>query len=78
MALPVNGRSKEDIGRADFLALGAAVGLKARAVTRALDELCERVDSWVEELIALPFDEGRLVKLRRSIEHRRGRLAGAR
>jgi serine/threonine-protein kinase HipA len=45
MALTIGGRSKEDIGRTDFLALGAAVGLKPRAVARALDELCERADA---------------------------------
>ena len=74
MALPINDRTREDIGRRDFLALGAAVGLKPRAVARALDELCERVNGWVDGLAALPFDEGRLIKLRRSVEYRRGRL----
>ena len=39
MALTINGRRREDIGRADFIALGEAVGLRARAVERALDEL---------------------------------------
>jgi len=78
MALTINGRSKEDIGRADFLALGAAVGLKPRAVARALDELCDRVDAWIGGVADLPFDEGRLIKLRRSVEYRRARLAGPR
>lgn len=74
MALPINDRTREDIGRRDFLALGAAVGLRPRAVARALDELCERVDAWIDGLAELPFDEGRLIKLRRSVEYRRGRL----
>lgn len=39
MALSIHGRRREDIGRADFVALGAAVGVSARAVERALDEL---------------------------------------
>lgn len=74
MALSINGRRREDIGRADFLALGVAVGVSSRAVERALDELCDRVELWIDEVLDLPFDEGRLMKLRRAIEYRRGRL----
>ncbi len=76
MALSVDGRRREDIGRDHFLALGAAAGLRARAVERALDELCERADPWINDLGTLPFDERRLVKLRRAVEYRRRRLAG--
>lgn len=76
MALSINGRRREDIGRADFLALGAAVGVSSRAVERALDELCGRVELWIDDVVDLPFDEGRLIKLRRSIEYRRRRLEG--
>jgi serine/threonine-protein kinase HipA len=75
MALTINGRHREDIGRADFVALGEAVGLRARAVERAIDELRERVDLWVGDLDTLPFDERRIQKLRRAIEYRRDRLA---
>jgi serine/threonine-protein kinase HipA len=75
MALSLNGRRKEDIGRADFVALGAAVGVRPRAVGRALDELCDGVGSWIGEVGQLPFDEGRLIKLRRAIEYRRQRLS---
>jgi serine/threonine-protein kinase HipA len=76
MALPINGRHREDIGRADFIALGEAVGLRARAVERALDELRGRVEIWIADLDTLPFDERRIHKLRRAIEYRRDRLAG--
>jgi len=65
----------EDIGRADFIALGTHVGVRAPAVERALDELCERVDLWIDELVDLPFDEGTLRKLRRATEDRRARLS---
>jgi serine/threonine-protein kinase HipA len=75
MALSINGRTREDIGRDDFLALGEAVGLRARAVERAMDEIRERVDLWIGDLDALPFDERRIHKLRRAIEYRRDRLA---
>lgn len=76
MALPVHGRHREDIGREDFLELGAAVGLRGRAVERALDELCERVDAWIDDVSGLPFDVAVLRKLRRAIEYRRERLRG--
>jgi serine/threonine-protein kinase HipA len=75
MALTLNGKRREDIGRADFIALGDAVGVRARAVESALDKLCEGVSHWIGELAGLPFDPGMLVKLRRAIEYRQGRLA---
>ncbi len=75
MALSLNGRDREDIGRADFVALGAAVGLRTRAVERALDELCERVPGWIDELDTLPFDARVIHKLRRAVEYRARRVA---
>jgi serine/threonine-protein kinase HipA len=75
MALTVNGKGREDIGRADFVTLGGAVGVRAPAVERALDELCDSVDHWIDDLAALPFDDGQLRKLRRAIEYRRDHLS---
>lgn len=75
MALSVNGRNRENIRRADFLALGIAVNLRKRAVERVLDDLCDAVPLWIGELDQLPFDRGRIRKLRRAIEYRRDRLA---
>lgn len=74
MALSLNGRTREDIGRADFLALGEAVGVRRRAVEGALDRLVGAVERWVEELDRLPFDAGVIQTLRRAIEYRRDRL----
>lgn len=76
MALTLNAKRKEDIGRQDFVALGAAVGVRAPAVERVLDELCERVGLWIDALTELPFDPGVLRKLHRAIEYRRRRLEG--
>jgi len=76
MALSVNGRDREDIRRVDFLALGASVGLRERAVERALDELCDSVGFWLDELGELLVDSGSLTKFRRAIEYRRDRLQG--
>lgn len=75
MALTLNGRRREDIGRADVVALGEAVGVRRAAVEGALDELCAAVDLWIDDLRELPFDPGILGKLRRAIEYRRERLA---
>lgn len=74
LALALNGRRREDVGRDDFIALGAAVGVRAPAVARVLDELAERTDAWIDAVDELPFDPGLLRKLRRAIEYRRGRL----
>jgi serine/threonine-protein kinase HipA len=74
MALPINGRDRENIGRGDFLALGESVGLRPRAVERVLDRLCERAALWIPDLASLPFDEHRRDKLRRAVEYRRKRL----
>jgi serine/threonine-protein kinase HipA len=74
MALTLNGRDRENIGRADFVALGEATGVRPRAVERALDELGERVDLWIDGIDELPFDGGVLRKLRRAVEYRRERL----
>jgi serine/threonine-protein kinase HipA len=75
MALSINGRHRENIGRGDFKALGEAVGLRPRAVDRALDELRARVDLWLGGLDTLPFDGRRIHKLLKAIEYRRDRLA---
>ncbi len=75
MALTLNGKSREDIGRQDFLALGVAVGVRPRAVESVLDELGERVELWIDGIARLPFNEGVLQKLRRAIEYRRRRLS---
>ena len=75
LALSINGRHKENIGRVDFKALGEAVGLRPRAVDRALDELRARVDLWLGDLDTLPFDGRSIHKLLRAIEYRRDRLA---
>lgn len=40
-----------------------------------MDDLCDRVDLWIDDLSELPFDRGRLVELRRAVEYRRARLA---
>lgn len=72
-ALPVNGRT-EDLGRKDFVALGAAAGLPERAVRSALDDLLDAVPRWSPGLDGLPFDARRRHRLKRAIARRVDRL----
>lgn len=76
MALSVNGKTREDIGRGDYLALAAATGVRERAAARVIDELLTAMPSWLVRLDELPFDGRRVHKLRRAIEYRAGRLEG--
>src|SRR5690606_12422666 len=62
MALTLNHKSGEDIGRHDFVALGLVVGVRPRAVEWTLDELAGRVVLWIDDLAGLPFNEGVLRK----------------
>ncbi len=76
MALSLNGRDRENIGRRDFLEAGQILALRIPPVERMLNELLAGVDRWIGDLARLPFDKGRLLKLRRAIDYRRERLAG--
>lgn len=74
LALSVQGRRDGNITGRRFVALGEALGLTARAARRAVDETAAAVDGWIDELGDLPFDPGRIKKLRRIITRRRTRL----
>jgi hypothetical protein len=77
MALRINMKDREDIGRADFLASGARVGLPARAVLRFLEDLADAAPRWMDRLDMLPFDPRKIHKLRKAIAFRRDRLASS-
>lgn len=74
MALTLNGKTRDDIGRADFLTLGTGLGLPPRATARVLDELVDAAPLWLSRLDELPFDARKVHKLRRAIAFRRDRL----
>jgi len=74
MAMSIGGRIGGDFGAADFVALGDRLGVPERAVRRLLLELTERADLWLSDLDSLPFDKGKIIKLRRVIAYRRRRL----
>lgn len=74
MALTIGGRGGGSFGTADFVELGARLGVPERAVRKALAELVERAELWVPNLDDLPFEARRVAKLRRVIDDRRSRL----
>ena len=74
MAMSLGGCLGSDFGAKDFVRLGVGLGVPERATRRALTELADRVDRWLPELDALPFDRGQVSKLRRVIQNRRSRL----
>jgi serine/threonine-protein kinase HipA len=74
MALPIDGKDREDITWRAFVALGEATGVPERAVRRTLLELTRKADRWVGDLDQLPFDDRRIHRLRRLIADRRAKL----
>lgn len=60
MALSINGKDREDIGRADVLALAAYLGLPDRAATKVVEAVAASVDRWLPLLDSSGFD-GRLI-----------------
>ena len=75
LALSIAGKTREDVGRDDCLALAAAAGVAPRAATKVIDAIVEGTEHWLPELDTLPFDVQRIHRLRRAIEYRRTRLA---
>lgn len=76
LALPINAKDRENIALDDFVALGARLGLRERAVVRATSELCDCVDGWLPLLRELPMDPYLRRKWERAVEYRRDRLRG--
>jgi serine/threonine-protein kinase HipA len=74
LALDINDKRDESIGRSDFVALGEQVGVRAKAVVSMLDELTERSATWIADIERLPFAARTRHKLRRSVEYRSRRL----
>ncbi len=76
MALSLNGKLDERIGRADFLHLAGLIGLREKPAHRAIDDIIDKSALWMETLDQLPFDQRRVHDLRKAIEYRRSRLLG--
>jgi serine/threonine-protein kinase HipA len=74
MALPIMGRSGNDIRRQDFIALGQSAGLPEKATVRVLDHLLAKLPTWLPTIATLPFERRTTTKLLRTIELRASRL----
>jgi HipA-like protein len=74
MALTINGKADQRIGRSDVMAFAATTGLSERAAARVANELSDAVDAWLPGVDVLPFDERRLHTFRRAVAYRRDRL----
>lgn len=74
MALALGGKEREDIERADFVALGERCGVPAKATARVLNELVAAAPAWLEGLSELPFDQRRVHKLEKACRYRVDRL----
>lgn len=77
MALSVGSRSGSELRAMDLIGLGGRLGVPERAVRRVLTELTDRADLWLADLADLPFESGKIAKLRRVVAHRRSRLTGS-
>jgi serine/threonine-protein kinase HipA len=75
MALSIGGRGGGDFGAADFVKIGERLDVPERTVRGLLADLSGRADLWLTGLQSLPFDSGKIAKLRRVVVHRLGRLA---
>ncbi|MCB9917436.1 MAG: HipA domain-containing protein [Planctomycetes bacterium] len=76
MALRLQGKDREDIGRRDFIALGETCGVRQKAIEHALDELVGRVGDWIARIDELPFDARKKDKLSKACTYRINRLSG--
>ncbi len=76
MAVSLNGKRDERIGLDDFLAFASATGLRERPARRAITEVTDRADLWIDRLGELPFDDRRIHDLTKAIRYRQGRLRG--
>jgi serine/threonine-protein kinase HipA len=75
MALRVNGKIRDDIGREDLMAFAARLGVPARAAGKVLDDVAGRTDLWLGSLTESGFDRRTVHKWTRLVLHRRDRVA---
>ncbi len=76
MALSIQGRSREDIRRADFVQLGEQCGVPEKATKRVLDDLLAAMPLWFDRLGELPLDPRKVHKLAQACRYRASRLRG--
>jgi serine/threonine-protein kinase HipA len=75
MALPIGGKSREVLSRAQALTLADEIGLARRAAERVIDRLSSSVPAWMSQLDQLPFEANRIRDLKRFLANRHRLLA---
>lgn len=68
VALPVNGSTT--VSKRTITGLVEAIGLRPAAASRALGEVSDSVQSWLDDLEGLPFSEQQLTKFTRFVKLR--------
>ena len=74
LALSIAGKRDGDVSAKRLIALGAELGLPERAAERVLNDIASTVDTWIDGVDELPFDGGRLAKLKKTIARRQRML----
>jgi serine/threonine-protein kinase HipA len=74
MALSVADKRDGNIPGDRFVALGEALGVRPRAARNVVNRVASSVDVWADGLDELPFDKGRILKLKRVIGNRQKML----
>lgn len=74
MALRINGKDGDDLGRKDFLTLANEISLAQKAAIRILDHQLDAAHVWLAGIDALPFDAQKIHKFKKAVEYRKKRL----
>lgn len=74
MALAIDGRRDGNITGSRFIALGEAIGLRERAARGVVHQIARSADQWMDDIDTLPFDPGKLTKLKRVVANRQKML----
>jgi serine/threonine-protein kinase HipA len=76
MAVRLNSKRDQSIGRNDFIEFGRHLGLRDAPILRALDEIADAAEQWIPQLAELPFDDRRMHDLTKAVRYRQRRLRG--
>lgn len=74
LALSVAGKRDGNIAGSKFVELGKGLGLPERAARSVVTTIADEVDRWLPGLDGLPYDAGKVKKLRSVIKRRREML----
>jgi serine/threonine-protein kinase HipA len=76
MAVRLNAKRDQSIGRKDFVEFGQLLGLRDAPILGALDAIADAADEWIPRLVDLPFDDQRIHDLTKAVRYRQRRIRG--